>query len=310
MGRRDPRNKCAQWRQHGSYVIIAKIASNRIGRTQSIGSEILPLITRPRRKDRAVKASAVTAAAAKLREIILQRGDGAYLGSQEDLIRLLEVGRVTLQQTARLLERERLLFVRRGVRGGYFARSPDEGGVAEAVGAYLRARHSGHREAFPVAGVLNMEMARLAARSHDEAGRAALREVGAQIEAAVFTGAPGELAALDLAHVKAVCRLAANPLGELMILVTRRLIADGEAAGAGRTLEDCEAWRRDRLNIIRAILARDEDFAELLSRQLHRRLEAGLPDRDEAVDPPSAVVAVAAKRRPARPGAPLAVGAS
>ena len=230
-------------------------------------------ISRPR-KQRIVKTTAVSAAAVQLREIILQRGDGAYLGSQEDLIRLLGVGRVTLQQTARLLERERLLMVRRGVNGGYFARLPDEAGVEETVAIYLRAKNSGYREAFPISTALSLEMARLAALSNDEAGRQRLRIVGEQIEAIQFAGVAGELSSLDHAYNDAVCNLANNPLGELILLVTRRLFSEAGPGGLVPTAEDRESWRRDRANMVRAILAHDEDCVQIVYRRFFARLHS------------------------------------
>ena len=50
--------------------------------------------------------TAVQRTADALREEILQAGDGARLGSEDDLLTRLSVSRPTLRQTARLLEQE------------------------------------------------------------------------------------------------------------------------------------------------------------------------------------------------------------
>lgn len=63
----------------------------------------------------------ITTAASALREIIWSAAEGQLLGSEEDLTAMLGVSRPTVRQVARLLEREGLLKVRRGVNGGYFA---------------------------------------------------------------------------------------------------------------------------------------------------------------------------------------------
>src|SRR5262245_8952897 len=84
--------------------------------------------------------SAAHRAARVLREEILDRGDGEFLGGEEELMRRLGVSRPTLRQAARLLEQEKALLVRRGVKGGYYARRPDVGSLADAAAFYLRAR--------------------------------------------------------------------------------------------------------------------------------------------------------------------------
>src|ERR1700683_4326848 len=79
--------------------------------------------------------------AAKIREAILRRKEGDYLGSEEDLIARYGVSQPTLRQTARLLEQEQLLSVRRGQGGGYYVRRPIISVVARAAASYLRAQH-------------------------------------------------------------------------------------------------------------------------------------------------------------------------
>jgi GntR family transcriptional repressor for pyruvate dehydrogenase complex len=230
--------------------------------------------TRTRKPSKA-RATAVAEAARKLREIILERGDGSFLGSREELVQTLGVGHVTLQQAARLLERERLLFVRRGTNGGYFARVPDESGVEEVVATYLRARKVGFREAHAVASVLQVEMARLAARSRDEAGRSQLGPLYERIEKADLSD-PRELMRLDTVHVELTHRLAANPLGELILLVTRRLFFEAGPGSLLRTLDDVEYWRRTRLSMLRAFQDHDEEYAELITRRFGARLSQNL----------------------------------
>ena len=74
---------------------------------------------------------------AKLREVVLSAKEGALIGSEESLIADLAVSRSTLRQAARLLEREGLLRVKRGINGGYYGSRPDEKTIQTAVSAYL-----------------------------------------------------------------------------------------------------------------------------------------------------------------------------
>ena len=230
------------------------------------------------RKAPKARTTAVAEAARKLREIILERGDGSFLGSREELVQALGVGHVTLQQAARLLERDRLLSVRRGANGGYFARVPDESGVEEVVAVYLRAKKVGFQEAHVVASALHVEMMRLAARSRDEAGRSELASLYERIETANLSD-QRELLRLDAVQLELLYRLAANPLGELILLVTRRLFFEVGPRSLLQTLDDVEYWRRSRLSLIRAVQDHDEEFAEIISRRFGARLSENL-ERD------------------------------
>ena len=210
--------------------------------------------------------TAVAEAAKLLREMILEKGDGAFLGSREDLVQRLGVGHVTLQQAARLLERERLLFVRRGTNGGYFARVPDEAGVKEMIATYLRARHVSYRDIHLIATTLESEMERLAARSEDEAARKDLVAISELIERVDLSDVRAPLR-LHANYLKIVCRMAANPLGELITLVTLKLFSELRPGSTVSEPGDAQKWRHTRLKIIQAILDRDEEAVLLYSRR-------------------------------------------
>lgn len=231
-----------------------------------------PVTHRRRGKNQKTQITAVAEAAKKLREIILEKGDGAFLGSREDLVLALGVGHVTLQQAARLLERERLLFVRRGTNGGYFARVPDEAGVEEVVATYLRAKHVGYRETHMITAALEGEMARLAARSDDAAARSELQAICETIERADLCDLR-EAIRLDTRYLEIVCRLAANPLGELIMLVTLRLFFEVAPGTLLKGSDDIENWRRTRVKIIHAILEGDEDAVEFYIRRWSKYLD-------------------------------------
>jgi len=210
--------------------------------------------------------TAVAEAAKLLREMILEKGDGAFLGSREDLVQRLGVGHVTLQQAARLLERERLLFVRRGTNGGYFARVPDEAGVKEMIATYLRARHVSYRDVHLITTTLESEMERLAACSEDESARRDLVAISESIKR-VDSNDSREILRLHATYLKIVCRMAANPLGELMILVTLKLFSELRPGSTVSEPDDAEKWRHTRLKIIHAILDHDEEAVLLYSRR-------------------------------------------
>jgi DNA-binding GntR family transcriptional regulator len=82
-------------------------------------------------------SSAIHSAAARLRTIVLDAADGDFLGSEDHLQGTLGVSRATVRQAARLLEREGLLRVRRGINGGYFGTRPTAETIEEGVSTYL-----------------------------------------------------------------------------------------------------------------------------------------------------------------------------
>ena len=93
--------------------------------------------------------SPIDSAALELRKLALALHEGAFLGSEDDLVAKLGVARVTVRQAARLLEREGLLFVRRGIKGGYFAARPNVEMLESVFCGYLETlgldtRHTGN----------------------------------------------------------------------------------------------------------------------------------------------------------------------
>lgn len=84
-------------------------------------------------------ATGVYTTAGKLRQLALQAEDGALLGGEPSLITALGTSRATLRQAARLLEREGVLVVRRGPKGGYFAARPGVSSIHYAISAWLEA---------------------------------------------------------------------------------------------------------------------------------------------------------------------------
>lgn len=126
--------------------------------------------------------SSIDVAAATLRDIALASPDGGLIGSEDGIVETLKVSRVTVRQAARLLEREGVLSVRRGINGGYFASRPSVEMVETVVCAYLDtlgldARHTGG-----VATALWMETLREAACADRQAARDLVQQLAHELE--------------------------------------------------------------------------------------------------------------------------------
>ena len=215
----------------------------------------------------------VNMTAARMRELILAEKPDCMIGSLPELAKLLDVGTVTVQQAARVLEHEGLLQVRRGPGGGYFGARPDAASLERAVATYLRVRGADVYEALEMMTLLDCELMPAAARCREAAVRKELGLLEDRVDLC-FTGEDRIAFEQDL-H-KVLFRMVDRPLMELLGHVSMLyyvscpipLIFDGED---GR-----RAWRKWRHDIIGAILKNDPDLArfeaERNRRELLRRL--------------------------------------
>lgn len=120
--------------------------------------------------------TAIEVVALELRKIVLDVDPGTLIGSEESLIARLGCSRSTVRQVARLLEREGLLKVRRGINGGYFGARPDAGTIEATVSTYLETLDVDPQDTTVVASALWVEAMRKAAAAaaedrHDLADR-------------------------------------------------------------------------------------------------------------------------------------------
>ncbi|MFT3965469.1 MAG: GntR family transcriptional regulator [Sphingobium sp.] len=127
--------------------------------------------------------SAIDAAAARLREKVMAQEEGSLLGNEENLQTELGVSRATIRQAARVLEREGLLRVRRGINGGYFAARPNAETIEKSVSAYLETLNVAGEDLLTVASVLWVEVIRKAAHAPAEGRRVLVETYRRQLDA-------------------------------------------------------------------------------------------------------------------------------
>lgn len=113
-----------------------------------------------------VKSSKVIAATAdRLRQIVFLKEAGDFIGSEDSLVAELACSRNTVRQVARLLERDGLLRVRRGINGGYFGARPDAGTVEGVVATYLNMLDIEREDVIIIASALYVATVRKASRA-------------------------------------------------------------------------------------------------------------------------------------------------
>ena len=211
----------------------------------------------------------VPATAERLREMIFAREDGAQIGSLPELAAMLGVGIVTVQQSARVLEHEGLLEVRRGPGGGYYGRRPDAAVLERSLAAYMRTQPASWAEALDMTSLLFNELVSNAARCKDAAQRAALAAFAARAEACI---SDAEMGLLEGEFQDLLFGMVNRPLFELLTRVTMRFSNSRPQDGSDAGMLGVGQWRCGRLRIIAAILAGDEELARFEADRNNRRI--------------------------------------
>jgi DNA-binding FadR family transcriptional regulator len=211
--------------------------------------------------------SVVKRTAVALRQEVLNSADGAFLGSESELVGRLKVSRPTFRQAAKLVEQEQLLVIKRGVGGGFFARQPSTQAVAHVAAVYLLSRKATMEDAIRAARPLFADTARLAARSSNPAKTERLRAFLAQ--PAEITADPNDLRAFlrsERDFLEIFASLSGNPVLQLYSTVlvdfAGTFVAENVYSGHPDRIAQ---YREVRRNLIQAILNGDEELAQLLS---------------------------------------------
>jgi GntR family transcriptional regulator, transcriptional repressor for pyruvate dehydrogenase complex len=220
----------------------------------------------------------VQATAGKLRELILSRPPGAQIGSLNEVARLLDVGIVTVQQAARILEHEGLLAVRRGPGGGYYGSRPDEAALERSIAAYLRVHGFEHRESQQMLALLDCEIVPAAARCTDSALRQAVRALLERVERCDSMEAR---VAFEKELRDLLLKMVAKPLIELLCRVTHRLYHSGTPL-VFTDKEGVAAWKGGRRRILEAILGQDEELAQFEAERYRRLVLSRLRRKPDA----------------------------
>lgn len=210
----------------------------------------------------------VQATAEVLRQRILACDPGERIGALREIADEFEVGIVTLQQVARILELEGLLEVRRGPGGGYFGRRPDIQTLEGLLSAYMRSQPSSWEEALDITSLLFIELCAAAAAADIPDGMRAMLE-GFVLRLDQFDPAQ-EIGVLEEDFQMLLFELVDRPLFELLTRVTLHLSQSPSAIGAAGGLISSGLWLEGRRRIIAAILAGDVPLARFESQRSNR----------------------------------------
>lgn len=226
--------------------------------------------------------SPIEAAAARLRDLALAAREGSLLGSEEALIARLGVSRATVRQVARLLEREGVLRVRRGINGGYFAARPDVHTIESTVSAYLAMFDTDLEDVFAIASVLWVEVMRKAAAKSTPPAKALAARFKERVGALPADASHDQVLALELETRQAIFALIKSRYIELifhinMAFAQRQLqptAAHRDSSAAHR--EFVREWRSAKLMELQAIGDGDQELGMMAARYIrsvwHRKM--------------------------------------
>ena len=196
--------------------------------------------------------------AAKIRNLVLSNEPDARLGSLRELAHSFGVGIITVQQAARILEYEGLLEVKRGQRGGYYGRRPNEAALERSIAAFMHEHGSIHFEAMDIMSQLLIELAATAVQCNNEAPFAELQALLATIESY-----SKEESRIDFEDdlLEILFRMVDKPFTHLLSRITMRLYRSRRTQTLFAGREGHSDWQQSRSRLIRAILGRDVKLA-------------------------------------------------
>lgn len=199
-----------------------------------------------------------------LSDLSLEVQKGDYLGAEDDLLGRLGVSRPTLRQAAKIAESERMISVRRGIKGGFYAERPDAADSIKALARFLRLNGATMSDVFVVSGPVAEEAGALAAACADPVLRAALEDFVADIDSNDTAGsmirAEGELARL-------LARMSGNAAVQLVMEIGYTFGMEERSGRFFGTPEERSAARQLQHSLCQAVLNGDGDVARLMMRR-------------------------------------------
>jgi DNA-binding FadR family transcriptional regulator len=219
--------------------------------------------------------SPLNLAAKKLREISLSSAEGTLLGSEDEVLLKLGVSRNTLKQAARLIEREGLVTVRRGVNGGYYSARPTENTIKSVVSAYLKTIDVNADDIVSVTTILWLEVVRRASKSPSPALVKTLRSLITEIESL-----PNEASFHDVDEIEQKSRVSIFALVdcryiELIMRINQTFGSHHQFPTAARDDTPSHrafvvAWRKAKALELQAIADEDLPLAEIAARNCRK----------------------------------------
>lgn len=217
--------------------------------------------------------SLMNTVASRLRAIIASREDGYLLGGEKELEQLLGASRATLRQVARLLEREGLLRVRPGGKGGYYACRPSFGSMESALTAHLETLDVKIEELLAIASITWTESVEQAARLNSDASRALADVIAQKVRAVASDISNRALIEIEQGIRSQIFELIERPYMQLIFEVNvqfarRKFEGPGQISDiTDNQAQFVQAWRSAKLLELEAIAHSDAELGALAAKR-------------------------------------------
>ncbi len=222
-------------------------------------------------------ASLAARAARDLADLSMATEPGTWLGAEAELLKRLGVSRPTLRQAAKMVEADKLIAIRRGQGGGFFATRPTAAEAIRAPARFLALNGAKLEDIVQASRAISEEAAALAAQSSDTGLRAELRQLAdglARIDPAAETPTSWIRRETDITRL--IVRLSANPVIELFMEISYSFGHLDRGRRLYQTAEERSVALKLARNVVRAILDGDSDVARLMTRRRSEMVAAWL----------------------------------
>lgn len=206
----------------------------------------------------------VARTARALSDLSLSGDEGAYLGAEDDLLAQLGVSRPTLRQAAKIVESDRLISVRRGLRGGFYAERPNAADSIRALTRYLRLNGASLADIIVVTRPVSEEAAVLAATHATDDQRERMRGFVERIET---HGSRADMVRSETELGRLLAQMSGNPAVQLFMEIGFTFGMEEQDKGFFDSAEDRADTRAMQHQICKAVLSGDPDIARLMMRR-------------------------------------------
>lgn len=206
----------------------------------------------------------VSRTARELAQLSLATSDGAFIGAEDDLLVQLKVSRPTLRQAAKIAENDRLISVRRGTKGGFYASRPDAQDAIRTLARYLRLKGATLADILVVSRLVAEEASGRACGCHDQLLRAKLEAFAAGVE---DNDSPAAIIKAEAELVQIIAEMSGNAAIELVMSIGFSFGMEEQRVGLYRTAEHRTIARRLQQQLCRAILDGDAEIARVMMRR-------------------------------------------
>lgn len=206
----------------------------------------------------------VTRIARELARLSLDSVEGSFIGAEDDLLARFRVSRPTLRQAAKIVENDRLLSVRRGIRGGFYASRPDAADAIRTLARYLRLKGGTLGDILVVSRLVSEEAAARACSSSDPELRSRIEQFLGQIDA---NDSPSALIKAESTLVQLISEMSGNPAIELVMAIGFSFGMEEQEVALFREEEHRKTARTLQRQLCQAILDRDGEIARVIMRR-------------------------------------------